>query len=237
MRRRGQAEQHAVWLLAQMLEWHRRGEKSVWWEYFRLCALCDEELQEDESALGGLTLVGEVGRIKRSIIYRYSFPPQDHAIDRALEVRDPRTGKNAGEVVGIDERNRTIDLKRGASSSTPHPTALIPFDIVNSTVLSGSIFHVATWIANHGITGSGRFQSARGTTASPTPIRFAGSRRDFDRGGWATDASREGDGAVASPPGFRASDPRASGVRQNFHRSSHDCRPCEAGSARRDNCW
>jgi predicted RecB family nuclease len=154
-------EHRALWLLAQMLEWHRREEKSAWWEYFRLCALSDDELQEDKGALGGLTPIGEVGRIKRSIIHRYSFPPQDHAIDRALEVRDPRTGKNAGECVALDERNRTIDLKRGASSTAPHPTALVPFDIVDSTVLSDSIVRIASWGADHGITGSGRFQCAR----------------------------------------------------------------------------
>jgi len=154
-------EHRALWLLAQMLEWHRREEKSAWWEYFRLCALSDDELQEDKSALGGLVCLGEVGRIKRSIVYRYTFPPQDHGIDRALEIRDPKTGKNAGECVAFDERNRTIDLKRGASSSVPHPTALVPFDIVDSTVLSDSVFRIASWVADHGITGSGKFQSAR----------------------------------------------------------------------------
>jgi len=90
-------EQRARWLLAQMLEWHRREEKSALVEYFRLCELSDDELQEDKTALGGLAYVGEAGRIKRSVIHRYRFPPQDHAIDRALEVRDPRTQKSAGD--------------------------------------------------------------------------------------------------------------------------------------------
>jgi predicted RecB family nuclease len=154
-------EHRACWLLAQMLEWHRREEKSAWWEYFRLRELSDDELQEDKKALGGLTFAGEVGRIKRSIIYRYSFPPQDHTIDRVLEVRDPRTGKDAGERVAFDERNRTIDLKRGASSPAPHPTGLIPYEIVDSTVLRDSVLRIASWVADHGITGSERFQSAR----------------------------------------------------------------------------
>ena len=154
-------EHRACWLLAQMLEWHRREEKSAWWEYFRLCELSADELQEDSSALGGLVYVGSVGRIKRSIIHRYNFPPQDHCIDRALEVRDPKTGKNAGEVVAIDEGNRTIDLKRGPSSSVPHPIALVPFEIIDSTVLRDSILRIASSVADHGITGSGRYQSAR----------------------------------------------------------------------------
>ena len=52
------SEQRALWLLAQMLEYHRREDKSSWWEYFRQCDLSDDELLEDRSALGGLTYVG-----------------------------------------------------------------------------------------------------------------------------------------------------------------------------------
>lgn len=151
----------ACWLLAQMLEWHRREEKSAWWEFFRLCELSDEELQEDRNALGGLVYVREIAHIKRSIVHRYSFPPQDHAIDRALEVRDPRTGQNAGAVVAIDDRSRTIDLKRGTASQVPHPTALVPFDIVGSTVLSDSLFRLASYVTEQGIAGAGQFQPAR----------------------------------------------------------------------------
>jgi predicted RecB family nuclease len=154
-------EQRARWLLAQMLEWHRREEKSAWWEYFRLCDLSDDELQEDKTALGGITHVGEAGRSKRSVIHRYRFPPQDHAIDRALEVRDPRTQKSAGDLIAIDDHDRTIDLKRGARSSVPHPTALIPFDIVDSEVLRSSVLRVASAVADSGMVGPGIFQAAR----------------------------------------------------------------------------
>jgi uncharacterized protein len=167
-------EHRACWLLVQMLEWHRREEKSAWWEYFRLCDLSDDELQEDRNALGGLVYAGEVDHIKRSIVHRYSFPLQDHAIDRALEVRDPRTGQNVGAVVAIDERNRTIDLKRGAASHVPHPTALVPFDIVDSTVLSDSLFRIASWVAEHGIAGAGQFQSARELLVRQRPRALGG---------------------------------------------------------------
>ena len=53
-------EQRAQWLLAQLLEWHRREDKSMWWEYYRLCTLSDDELIEDKNALGGLVYVGVV---------------------------------------------------------------------------------------------------------------------------------------------------------------------------------
>ncbi|MFZ0798092.1 MAG: TM0106 family RecB-like putative nuclease [Terriglobales bacterium] len=168
-------EQHACWLLAQLLEWHRREEKSAWWEYFRLCELSNDELQEDRDALGGLAYVGAVDHIKRSVIHRYSFPPQDHAIDRAHEVHDPSTGGSAGAVIAIDERNRTIDLKRGANSNVPHPTALVPFDVVNATVLSDSLFRIASWVVDHGITGTGGFQAALGLLLRQRPSVLQGT--------------------------------------------------------------
>ena len=95
------------------------------------------------------------------MIHRYRFPPQDHAIDRALEVRDPRTQKSAGDLIAIDDHDRTIDLKRGATSSVPHPTALIPFDIVDSEVLRSSLLRVASAVADSGMVGQGMFQAAR----------------------------------------------------------------------------
>jgi uncharacterized protein len=155
------AEQRALWLLAQMLEYHRREDKSAWWEYFRLCALSDDELLEDKCALGGLVYIGPVGQIKKSIIHRYRFTPQDHAIARANAVHDPKTKKDAGEVVAIDDCNGTIDIKRAASSPVPHPTALIPQDIVDAKPQRESLVRLGSWVADNGISGPGAFRAAR----------------------------------------------------------------------------
>jgi predicted RecB family nuclease len=154
-------EQYGRWLLAQMMEWHRREEKSSWWEYFRLCERSDSELQEENASLGGLTYLGVAGQIKKSLIHRYSFPPQDHTLDRALEVHDPQTKKSAGEVVAIDDQRLTIDLKRGASSAVPHPMALIPNDIVNSDVLRESLMRLGSWVTANGIDGEGEYRAQR----------------------------------------------------------------------------
>ncbi len=70
---------------------------------------------------------------------------------RAKSVHDPRTQKSAGTLVGIDELNRTIDLKRDVSSDVPHPAALIPRDLVRSETLSDSLFRLGSWVADNGI--------------------------------------------------------------------------------------
>jgi predicted RecB family nuclease len=155
------SEHRASWLLAQVLEYHRREDKSAWWEYFRQCDLSENELIEDRNALGGLTYLGPVGQVKRSIVHRYSFPPQDHAIDRARTVHDPKTKAGAGTVVAIDDRNGTIDIKRAATSSVPHPAALIPQNIVGAEPQRGSLMRIGMWVAEHGVSGPGPFQAAR----------------------------------------------------------------------------
>lgn len=154
-------EHRAQWLLAQMLEWHRREDKSAWYIYYKSCDFSDEQLIEDRNALGGLIYVGQAGHIKRSIIHRYHFPTQDHTIDRAPAVHDPKTQKGAGEVVAIDDRNQTIDIRRGVTSSVPHPTALIPYEIVGAKALVGSLLRLGSSVADCGVIGLGPFEAAR----------------------------------------------------------------------------
>jgi uncharacterized protein len=172
-------ERKAQWLLAQLLEWHRREDKSAWWEYFRLCELADQELQEDKSALGGLIYEGVVGETKRSLIHRYRFPLQDHAIDRAPSVHGPRTQKGVGEIVEIDERMLTIDIKRGASSLVPHPSALIPHDIINATVLRESLLQLGSWVADNGIDAPGQFRAGRDLLLRRQPRLGGDTLRDL----------------------------------------------------------
>ena len=56
--------------MAHLLEWHRREDKSAWWDYFRLRELSVEELIEETRPLAGLEYVGEVGTEKQSTSQR-----------------------------------------------------------------------------------------------------------------------------------------------------------------------
>jgi Ni2+-binding GTPase involved in maturation of urease and hydrogenase len=110
---------------------------------------------------------------KRSLIHRYEFPPQDHALDQAKEVHDPRTKKSAGEIVAIDELNRTIDIKRGVSSLASHPTALIPNNVVKSDVLRDSLLRLGSWVAENGIDAEGPFRAQRDLLLRKRPRALA----------------------------------------------------------------
>ena len=67
-----------------MLDWHWREDKPAWWRYFYLRALSPAELTGEPDALGGLTGGNVVGQVKRSVVRRFRFPPQEHTPNSRL---------------------------------------------------------------------------------------------------------------------------------------------------------
>ena len=155
-------EQHARWLLAQLLSWHRREEKAFWWRHFYLMEdLTDEDRVGEREPIGGLELVECLGPADRSTVYRYRFPEQEHEIKVGTDVRDPATGRSPGSVVVIDEAAGTLDLKRGPKTDGPHPRSLVPCDRVETRPLRESLLRIGEWVAEHGIDGPGEYAAAR----------------------------------------------------------------------------
>lgn len=154
-------EQHARWLLAQALFWHRREARSQWWAHFRRLEMSKEELLADTEALGGLRHDQVVGRTKRSLVHRYVFEPQEHKILPGTSALDPHTGKPAGTVVEVDGVEGWILLRRGERSEVPHPGALIPPEPLNDTPLRRAIRRLADWVLANGAVGPGRYRAAR----------------------------------------------------------------------------
>jgi predicted RecB family nuclease len=113
-------------LLAGLLDWHRREEKSQWWRWFELTTeMSLEELVDARDALAGLEFVEEVRVEKKSVVLRYRFAPQDHPFGPGDKANDTLDGKFAGEVVAVDDVAGTIELKRAMSSGRGHPQALV----------------------------------------------------------------------------------------------------------------
>lgn len=150
--RAGHPDVAGRWLLAQLLSWHRREDKSAWWRYFELLGMTDEELIGEREPLGGLEPVGPPRTDKQSLVHRLRFPPQDYRIDIRTDVVDPLTGRSAGTVVGIDEAARTLDLKRGRSfAGVALPRSLVPKGIVPTGELAESLLRTGEWVARHGL--------------------------------------------------------------------------------------
>ncbi|MEZ5293441.1 MAG: TM0106 family RecB-like putative nuclease [Vicinamibacterales bacterium] len=139
---------HPRWLLAYLLDWHRREEKVEWWEHYRLAALSADDLFDEPSGVGGLEFVErvEVVRNKRtqkptgSVVDRYRYPAQETEVARG-KVRLPG-GDIFGEVVDLDRTARTLDVKKGPAVAETHPPAIFASDPVSTVGLQKSLLVV-----------------------------------------------------------------------------------------------
>ena len=118
-------EQGAKALLADLLDWHRREDKPGWWRYFYLRTLGPAELIGESDALGGLTGGDIVEELKRSVVRRFFFPPQEHRFAAGDTAHDSVTDRG-WTIVKIDDASGVIDLKIGVGYDGPLPVSLVP---------------------------------------------------------------------------------------------------------------
>ena len=206
-------EDRGRWLLGQLLNWHRREAKSFWWRYFYLVGeLSDEERREESDALSGLTFERswpDPAPRARSTIYRFRFPPQEHAINADSSPHDPETGKAVGRVVRVDDEEGVIDIRRGRTQPPPTATSLVPHDLVRPQPKPESLQRLAWWVLDHGIEDAGRYQAARDLLVRRPPrLGQRGGQPLHNAGEEAPDAARRlvaGMGesylAIQGPPG------------------------------------
>lgn len=171
--------QKAQWLLANVADWHRREDKSAWWEYFRLSDLSPGDLVEERSAISGLSFVEGAGGSAVAPIHRYHFPPQE------TNLRDGKAlmsigGYKFGIVENIAFDTRMVDVKKRKDTRDVHPQAVFSHEIVNAGVLAESLVGVAEDVADRGIEDRSGVIAARDLLLrqppriGDAPIRVAG---------------------------------------------------------------
>ena len=155
--------QQAQWILAQLLEWHRRENKAVWWEYFRLIALSDEELLDERNAIGKMVFVEHVEDVGRgSVIDRYRFPHQEAKLYEGQTVLTPETGTKAlGVIVRLDPVQCSIDIRKGPKRASIHPPSIFIQEVVGTRPLRDALLRIGEWVAAHGIEEPGLCQAGR----------------------------------------------------------------------------
>jgi predicted RecB family nuclease len=153
-------EQHARWLLAYSLDWHRREQKSLWWERFRLSDLAADELLDERAALSGLTFIEVVGGTAKAPIHRYSFPPQETELRGGEELRSVGGGK-LGTVHEISLERLHVDIKKRADAADIHPEAVFAHKVIGGDVQADSLMRIGEHVADQGMQGDGPYLAAR----------------------------------------------------------------------------
>jgi predicted RecB family nuclease len=145
------AGEHARSILAYLLDLHRREEKAGWWEYYRLREMPEEDLLEEPDAVAGLEFVADVGKVRKSVVQRYSYPEQEMEIrlGQTLKTQDDE-GVFTKEIAAIDPDARTIDLVVGPSKVDRKPRALFAHDHISTRVLEDAVFALGERVAAAG---------------------------------------------------------------------------------------
>ena len=134
-------ESEARYLLAYLLDYHRREDKAEWWDYFRRLELTDDELLDESGAVSGLSFVEDVRAEKRSRVHRYGYPPQEMELRRKdeLKLKDQTAW---AKIAAVDRVARTIDVVVGPSKSGLRPSSAFAHSHVNAGTIEDAIFAI-----------------------------------------------------------------------------------------------
>jgi hypothetical protein len=166
-------EQQARWILANILDFHRREEKAVWWELFRLADLTAEDLLDERAGLSGLIFMQGVDGTENAPVHRYSFPPQETALRGGEGLRN-LGGNRLGTIEAISLVDRTVDIKKRKDCATIHPQAVFAHDYIDAQVKKDALVRIGDYVAEHGLGGDGPYRAARDLLMRERP-RVAGS--------------------------------------------------------------
>jgi predicted RecB family nuclease len=146
--REDEPEQRARRVLSHLVSWHWRELKSSYWEYFQAKELLPSERLEDRLVLDGLSYEGVVAEVAQSLVHRYRFPEQEHAIRRTPGAEDPETGK-AVRLLELGPSH--VDIKRGRRSREEHPRSLIPGRPLSYDAQEKSLLALAQSVVRRGL--------------------------------------------------------------------------------------
>ena len=154
-------EQQARWILANVADWHRREDKSVWWEYFRLSELSADDMLDERGALAGLEYVDKVGGTFAAPMDRYRFPAQETDLRDGMTLKS-EGGGSLGRLEKISFAERTVDIRKNKAAALDYPQAVFAHDYVNTKVLAHSLLRIAAYVAVNGVgDDGGKYRVAR----------------------------------------------------------------------------
>lgn len=129
-------------LLAHLLYYHRREERPAWWSYFERQKMTPDELLDDSESIAGLRPDEDTAPVvdKKSKIFTYRFPPQEHKFDPGDRAFDASDGDDTGTIVAIEDAAGMLRLRRGPKLlDRLHPEAIIPKPSVDSASIRAAI--------------------------------------------------------------------------------------------------
>lgn len=174
----------AKWLLAHLIDYFRREDKSAWWEYFRVHELDREALLDERKAITGLRFERPVetkGKT-RVPVHRYSYPPQEVSLEEGDEVHAVK-GEKIGTVHAVYLENYAIDIKKTGKTADVHPESVHVLERVDPGALATSVMNLAESIIENGLESEWPFRASRHLLLKKKPRLLKSTDGDLLRPG------------------------------------------------------
>jgi len=142
-------EQQSQFLLAHMMEFHRRESKAAWWENFRLSDLAFEDYQSERRALADLEFVEELDP-KAAPLQRYRFPTQEVDARVGDDVRNAE-GDRIGGVEAVHLGDSFIDIKKSKKTANEHPAHVYFHKAISSDTIRESLVRIGEFVCAAGL--------------------------------------------------------------------------------------
>jgi uncharacterized protein len=154
--------ENAKWLLAHLIDYFRREDKSAWWEFYRVHEMNEDDLLDERKAVTGLRFVKsiELGPRAKTPIHRYEYPPQEVSLNEGDEVYEVK-GEKIGTVHAIQLENYSIDIKKTGKTIDRHASSIHALERIDPGVLATSIMSVAESIIEDGLNDEGPYRAAK----------------------------------------------------------------------------
>jgi hypothetical protein len=146
-------DRHVRKLMADILDFHRRAAKPEWWAMFDRQGRPADELIDDAECLGGMERdpKGPPESIKRSMLYTYRFPPQDHKFAVGDSCLRSDTLQRAGTIQLLDADQGIVQLKCGPSvPPLPDELSIIPTGPLDAGALREALYRFADAVLQGG---------------------------------------------------------------------------------------
>ncbi|WP_397454037.1 TM0106 family RecB-like putative nuclease [Pseudomonas sp. NA-150] len=148
-------ENQVTLLTFQLLDFHRRAEKPVWWQLFSRQDMTTEELLEDIESLAGLRRTKTPPeRERQSFLYEYSFEPQETKMRTDSQGVITESLSNV-KLFHLDNEKRLATFKATENKAPPQYFDMIPGRPIPSALLSKALFRYADSV----LAGEQRFQA------------------------------------------------------------------------------
>lgn len=147
-------------VLADLVDFHRREGKPVWWKFFDRCDSESEVLRDDNGCIANVEAVGEPFPEKRSLVQEYRFDPAQECKLSAGEKKQVvfSHAKNTKlNLFSLDLVNGSAHLKAGKKTleafggEFPSNGSLVPDEYVNPDPIPDALAHVAESYLKNGL--------------------------------------------------------------------------------------